>query len=302
MNYYDKADVVNNLEKEIFNLGIDSKFKENPAFNEILENYIRWFQNANSIAVQKEEGKIIFNWNSNDSTKHSMIISSYQPQVLNCITLDKKETLDGIVTTEKIAQENTASINDNGDITLIKNHSLVNNVNSKVGKCDNFTNAEKFIFTKDGIMQLKEEITFPQLELADDIKSVNVGSMLFAARQDLNSPSNYFKTKRSFRRDMLDTAYYTYENNVNDEKFSYIGPLNQEHGLKNMKQIGGYEHPMPVVIPTLSSEQIDAMIQRESDPKVREGLKKLAVGRENYYYNPELDKNYTSETVGKHFA
>lgn len=301
MNYYDKTDVVNNLEKEIFNLGIDSKFKENPAFNEILENYIRWFQNANSIAVQKEEGKIIFNWNSNDSTKHSMIISSYQPQVLNCITLDKKETLDGLVTTEKIAQENTASINDNGDITLIKNHSLVNNVNSKVGKCDNFTNAEKFIFTKDGIMQLKEEVTFPQLELADDIKSVNVGSMLFAARQGLNS-SNYFKTKRSFRRDMLDTAYYTYENNVNDEKFSYIVPLNQEHGLKNMKQIGGYEHPMPVVIPTLSSEQIDAMIQRESDPKVREGLKKLAVGRENYYYNPELGKNYTSETVGKHFA
>ena len=301
MNYYDKTDVINNLEKEIFNLGIDSKFKENPAFNEILENYIRWFQNANSIAVQKEEGKIIFNWNSNDSTKHSMIISSYQPQVLNCITLDKKETLDGLVTTEKIAQENTASINDNGDITLIKNHSLVNNVNSKVGKCDNFTNAEKFIFTKDGIMQLKEEVTFPQLELADDIKSVNVGSMLFAARQGLNS-SNYFKTKRSFRRDMLDTAYYTYENNVNDEKFSYIVPLNQEHGLKNMKQIGGYEHPMPVVIPTLSSEQIDAMIQRESDPKVREGLKKLAVGRENYYYNPELDKNYTSETVGKHFA
>ena len=86
-------------------LGFDSKFKENPAFNEILENYIRWFQNANSIAVQKEESKIIFNWNSNDSTKHSMIISSYQPQVLNCITLDKKETLDGLATTEKIAQE-----------------------------------------------------------------------------------------------------------------------------------------------------------------------------------------------------
>ena len=72
-------------------------------------------------------------------------------------------------------------------------------------------------------------------------------------------------------RDKLDTAKIISEDRTKGIKYSAITPLNQEHGLRDMALLGGYD-PY-VVIPPLSQEEIEVMIQRESNPKVAEGLR-----------------------------
>ncbi len=39
------------------------------------------------------------------------------------------------------------------------------------------------------------------------------------------------------------------------------------------------------------------MIQRENNPKVAEGLREYAAGRENYYYSTSEDKNFICEGI-----
>ena len=67
-----------------------------------------------------------------------------------------------------------------------------------------------------------------------------------------------------------------------------------------MRLPGGYDsYPQDIVISPLSSEEIENMIQREKNPKVAEGLKLYAAGRENYYYSSSEDKHFISEGISK---
>ena len=56
-------------------------------------------------------------------------------------------------------------------------------------------------------------------------------------------------------------------------------------------------YPQNIVIPPLSKEEIETMIQRENNPKVREGLRKYAVDRTTYSYNSNEDKYFISEGI-----
>ena len=64
--------------------------------------------------------------------------------------------------------------------------------------------------------------------------------------------------------------------------------------------LDGYgPYPQNVVIPPLSQEEIEVMIQRESNPKVAEGLREYAVGRNTYSYNSAEDKHFISEGISQ---
>lgn len=52
-----------------------------------------------------------------------------------------------------------------------------------------------------------------------------------------------------------------------------------------------------IVILPLSQSEIEAMIQKESKPKVAEGLRKYAVGREVYAYSSVYDNSFVCEGV-----
>ena len=62
---------------------------------------------------------------------------------------------------------------------------------------------------------------------------------------------------------------------------------------------GGDPYPQNVVISPLSQEQIEAMIQKESNPKVKKGLREYAVDREIYFYNSSDDKYFISEGISQ---
>ena len=179
---------------------------------------------------------------------------------------------------------------------------MIDNIDCSVGKCNNYTWAEKKCYAADGVMRDREYKKFSRGELIEDFDKSRIDSMLYVPRQafDFGPWHNKYETRMLLKRDKLDTARIVSEDKTKGIRYSAVTPLNQEHGLRDMVLPSGYDpYPQDVVIFPLSIEEIEAMIQRESNPKVAEGLRAYAVDRENYYYSTSNDKNFVSEGISQ---
>ena len=106
-----------------------------------------------------------------------------------------------------------------------------------------------------------------------------------------------YKTREILRREKLDVARFVYEDKTRNRHYQASVPLNQEHGLREMHTIGGDPFPKEIMIDPISSEELEEMITRENNPKVEEGLRVFAEGREKYYYNSNEDSHFKRENV-----
>jgi len=299
------------LEEKVSGLGIDPKFKENPAYASALaeiENLIgemNMFEAAEVVTVSEEEGNISFEWTSTVGDKYSMSISSSDPETFRCIRTEEKKSFvgtNGQTIRQKNVIEEVATMDKSGFITLITNGSMINNMDCGIGKCNNTTWAEKKYYTSDGVMRDREYKGFSQGELLEDFERARIDSMLCIPRQafDFGPWHDKYETRTLLTREKLDTARVVSEDRSKGIKYNATAPLNQEHGLRDMVLLGGYDtYPQDVVISPLSTDQIEAMIQRESNPKVAEGLRAYAVDRENYFYNSAMDENFVREGISK---
>lgn len=161
----------------------------------------------------------------------------------------------------------------------------------------------KKCYTSNGVMRDREYKSFARGELSVDFDRAEIDSMLFIPRQafDFGVWHDKYESRTLLVRDKLDTAKIISEDRTKGIKYSAITPLNQEHGLRDMAALlDGYgPYPQNVVIPPLSQEEIEVMIQRESNPKVAEGLREYAVGRNTYSYNSAEDKHFISEGISQ---
>lgn len=308
---YSVKELREKLGEKIFGLGIDPKFKENPAYAsalaeiESLISQMNMFEAAEVVTVREEEGKISFDWTSTVGEKYSISISSSSPETFRCIRTEEKKPFvgtNGQTIREKNVVEEVATIDKSGFITLTTNGSMVDNIDCSVGKCNNSTWSEKKYYTSDGVMSDREYKGFSRGELTEDFDRTKVDSMLYIPRQafDYGFWHDKYETRTLLTREKLDTARIVSEDRTKGIRYNATTPLNQEHSLRDMVLLGGYDsYPQDVVISPLSQEQIEAMIQRETNPKVAKGLRAYAVGRENYYYNSADDKNFVSEGISQ---
>lgn len=309
--YYSVKELRDKLIERVIGLGVDKSFLENPAFASAIsqiDNLIgqmNMFEAAEAVTVKEENGNISFDWTSPVGDKYSMSISSSSPETFRCVrTEEKKSFIDtnGQSIKRKNVVEEVATIDKSGSITLTTNSSIVDNIDCRIGKCNNYTWSEKKCYTSNGVMRDREYKSFARGELSVDFDRAEIDSMLFIPRQafDFGVWHDKYESRTLLVRDKLDTAKIISEDRTKGIKYSAIAPLNQEHGLRDMALLGGYgPYPQNVVIPPLSQEEIEVMIQRESNPKVAEGLREYAVGRNTYSYNSAEDKHFISEGISQ---
>ncbi len=309
MNYSVK-ELREKLEEKVAGLGIDPKFKENPAFTSALVeinnliSQMNMFEAAETVTVKEEENKISFDWTSTVGERYSMSIYSSSPETFRCIRTKEEKPFvgtNGQTIREKSVVEEVATIDESGFITLTTNGSMVDNFDCGVGKCNNSTWAEKKFYTSDGVMINREYKGFSRKELIEDFDRARVDSMLYIPRRafDLGFCHDKYETRTLLTREKLDTARIFSEDKTRGIRYNATTPLNQEHGLRDMVLPGGDPYPQNVVISPLSQEQIEAMIQKESNPKVKKGLREYAVDREIYFYNSSDDKYFISEGISQ---
>lgn len=309
--YYSVKELRDKLIERVIGLGVDKSFLENPAFASAIsqiDNLIgqmNMFEAAEAVTVKEENGNISFDWTSPVGDKYSMSISSSSPETFRCVrTEEKKSFIDtnGQSIKRKNVVEEVATIDKSGSITLTTNSSIVDNIDCRIGKCNNSTWSEKKCYTSNGVMRDREYKRFARGELSVDFDRAEIDSMLFIPRQafDFGFWHDKYESRTLLVRDKLDTAKIISEDRTKGIKYSAIAPLNQEHGLRDMALLGGYgPYPQNVVIPPLSQEEIEVMIQRESNLKVAEGLREYAVGRNTYSYNSAEDKHFISEGISQ---
>lgn len=309
--YYSVKELRGKLIERVIGLGVDKSFLENPAFASAISQIdsligqMNMFEAAEAVTVKEENGNISFDWTSPVGDKYSMSISSSSPETFRCVrTEEKKSFIDtnGQSIKRKNVVEEVATIDKSGSITLTTNSSIVDNIDCRIGKCNNYTWSEKKCYTSNGVMRDREYKSFARGELSVDFDRAEIDSMLFIPRQafDFGVWHDKYESRTLLVRDKLDTAKIISEDRTKGIKYSAIAPLNQEHGLRDMALLGGYgPYPQNVVIPPLSQEEIEVMIQRESNPKVAEGLREYAVGRNTYSYNSAEDKHFISEGISQ---
>lgn len=310
--YYSVKELRDKLIERVIGLGVDKSFLENPAFASAISQIdsligqMNMFEAAEAVTVKEENGNISFDWTSPVGDKYSMSISSSSPETFRCVrTEEKKSFIDtnGQSIKRKNVVEEVATIDKSGSITLTTNSSIVDNIDCRIGKCNNYTWSEKKCYTSNGVMRDREYKSFAKGELSVDFDRAEIDSMLFIPRQafDFGVWHDKYESRTLLVRDKLDTAKIISEDRTKGIKYSAITPLNQEHGLRDMAALlDGYgPYPQNVVIPPLSQEEIEIMIQRESNPKVAEGLREYAVGRNTYSYNSAEDKHFISEGISQ---
>lgn len=310
--YYSVKELRDKLIERVIGLGVDKSFLENPAFASAISQIdsligqMNMFEAAEAVTVKEENGNISFDWTSPVGDKYSMSISSSSPETFRCVRTEEKKSFiytNGQSIKRKNVVEEVATIDKFGSITLTTNGSIVDNIDCKIGKCNNYTWSEKKCYTSNGVMRDREYKSFARGELSVDFDRAEIDSMLFIPRQafDFGVWHDKYESRTLLVRDKLDTAKIISEDRTKGIKYSAITPLNQEHGLRDMAALlDGYgPYPQNVVIPPLSQEEIEVMIQRESNPKVAEGLREYAVGRNTYSYNSAEDKHFISEGISQ---
>lgn len=302
MNYSAK-ELIDKLGEKVEGLGISPSFKENPAFSKaigrIYSNISRMnmAHNAENVTVREEEGKISFQWTSTDRTKYSMEISCTKPEEFICTTTEEKAPRrldDGKMAREKTIKEDIATIRPNGFIDLVTNGAMINDINCERNTCNSSTWSQRYQYISEGVMLDCEEKTFSEMKLFRDFDQVDANQSLFYPRDAFKAGRNNYQTRDLITRKHLDIAHVYSEDKSRGTKYVAYEKLSSQYGYQDLILQGG-GHSKEIIIDPISKEEIERMIDSHPDPKVREGLRIYAKGREEYSYNSEEDPAFTYE-------
>lgn len=250
------------------------------------------FEIAEMINVKEENGNISFEWMSTYGNKYSMSITSLSPDAFRCIRTEEKIYESGIK--EKIVTEVVTSFEEKGEITITSNNGSVDNADVKSGECNIVTLSEKKYYNFYSVMSKREYKSLGKSELINKtVETASINDILHMLRIDGSS----YVTSNLLVRDKLDTARLVIDDKSKGTKYNATVPLNQEHGLKDMILNGGDIYQQDITILPLSQSEIEAIIQKESNSKVAEGLRKYAAGRETYAYSSLYDNSFVCEGV-----
>ena len=304
---YSVGELRKNLEEKVFALGIDPRFRENPAYSTVIADMLgvisqmNLFEKEDSILVHDENGRISFTYNKSPKQKQTVIISKYGSDGVRCASFEKSIDDEGNHRTE--AFESIAVIRDSGYMDLQTNHGFVDDYgcSKEKGECNSQSSGSRAVYSPEGIMESREDKYFPRTEKMLYIENSDGYPEEVAFREpragfDGKFYSEYFEKHTILRREKLDTAGIYSVDKKAGTVFSSVVPLSTEHSLRNMSLCSGYAFSFDnIYIPPLSQEKIDALIERENNPKVEAGLRKLAVGRDTYSYDSTTDSHFLRE-------
>ena len=286
---------IDKLDENIMELGLDSRFKENPAYKKVLfevESLImemNMMENIDNVFVRKEDNAFNFEW-KNPITKenHSfkLWISNDKDELFCSEIIESVKKSEEKDYKEKFVVTLGSHIDSNRNIEIIKKYGSADNLNCEYGCCNTLCGAEKKKYDKYGVQESVEVETFNPSVIHGDVTNIDPMAIVAITRQAFNS--DYWKQRTVARREKLDVVSVTYEDKSTGEKFIGKQEINQEHGLQDLSY-ETYHFADHVVIHPLMSAEIEEMLSKE-DPKVAEGLRRYVEGRDRFSYDSENSK------------
>lgn len=304
--YYIAKEFEEKFEEKIESLGINPKFKENPAYPILLGKLkslmysMNMMEDYNNVRVKQEDGEISFEYQykSADYVGEKYTIRFFSPDknTIQCIRFcEQQPRKDGDkVLREKSVCDRIIKIDpSSGFIDYYDNQSLV------YGSYDKgitvFDSAEHDYYTSGGIVRDKEirkyntEMKDMTYDRYDESSMRYIPAMMFKG-----TFSNIYNSREMLTRDQLDVARHLRierKNGRDEIVYSTKIPLSTEHGLMDMYPIGGGPYREMEIQP-LSQEEIEKLIKMHKNPKTQEVLRLYAKDRDKFYYNSAEDRNF----------
>lgn len=289
-----------NLVDIVLKMGVGEKFLEHPAFIPALSEVGSLIGQMNildpeKVFVREEDGVISFEYSTNEGDKYSFELRAGEDSI-SCIRVEEPHSFvgnSGSVVRQKNAIEVVSKLDEHGEVTITRNIGSVDNID-----CDNkhynlSSSIERRVYNKDGVMHERESKYYPSRKGEGYFHRVGANELLSFARwvPQYETWNDTYESRTLLRRDKLDVATIVYQDRSRGHEYYGKVPLHQEHGLRDMYIANGYNiYPVPeVVIHPLMESEIEAMLARESDVRVAEGLRKYAVGRTTYKYSSNGD-------------
>lgn len=304
--YYNISELRANLGEKVEELGISPAFKENPAYDTAMNSIGNLIGAMNlpdqvqKMQVHLDSGVISFACDLPSGEKYAMSIFCDDPTTFRCIRTQEKASYigtGGVMYRCKDVIEEVVTIDEkSGYMTLTTNGALLYADDSMKGECSNTTWSEKCDYTSDGIMERRDKKDFGTGKLSEYYNMAGVGSMLYIPRRafEMFGWSDRYEKRETLVREKLDTARLVYEDKEKNIKYNATVQLSSQYGLKNMN-LDYNEFREDITIMPLLPAEIDELIQSEKDPRVAAGLKKYAVGRDQYFYNSRDDRYFVCE-------
>ena len=295
------AELKNNLDAKISSLGITNDFRANPAYIIILSEIKRLLDqlNVDDNTIVSIAGKtVFFNCLSTSGSRFSIDISCAIENNIKCDIYEERpnQKLGDKTFGEHDVVELSATYDPTlKTVTTIMCGSSVDNINCDINTCNNTTWAERKEYNSYGILMEREYKGYPKLLLSIDHNLITIALMLNTPKQAFVDGFwiDKYNVRNVITRDLFDTARVIYENKVDGERYVTMAPLSQKQSLKYLILPKGFEtRPDNIVIDKMSFNQINELINRETNPRIAMGLRILSEGREEYSYNSTLDKNF----------
>ena len=305
---YTVEELDNSLEEKIRGLGLDDEFLDNPAFKEIvrdIKNRIKQEEKLEDVTVREKDGNISFEYEKENSEKHSMSISSSNPNELvyrDDISSSHSKTGGGEIHMKTIS-EVTAKRSENGTITVGEVFAMVDDNECSYKECNVNESSTLKTFNTNGIMVRLEKKSYERSHNSNIGIDCDILPAIapFATRGIDNSTDNNYSTREYLERDKLDVARMAYDDKKTGVKYLTYIPL---YGASDSLQLMSMPRLDPYMvsweIPRMSTDNIEELLSKETDPKIAEGLRQYSEGREDFYYNTELDKQFSKESTNSY--
>ena len=282
-----------NLGDEIMRLGLDPKFKENPAFEKIISkiNSLMTYDDMNKVFVRQDGNKFLFEWTNpyeKDEIRKFKIESFSKDELIAGMVVDRKRGLDR----ERIVDLTRFKLNSIGGIDIITKHGTADNINRRDRRCNTLCSSTEKRYDKYGVQEIEEEKMFNPSTASMDIDSITPMTILAAT----DFKYDCWSQRTVVTRQYLDVATITVTHKNPDKEFRGYQMIDNQTGLQDLR----YDRNLvDQKVPQLMQAEIDDMIEKESEyhsseyvEKLTEGLGRYVEGRDRFSHEPEdVNKN-----------
>ncbi len=283
-----------NLDNEIMSLGLDSSFRENPAFERIILEIesLMTYEDMNNAFVRREGNNFIFSWKNpyaKDEIRKFKIGSSSKDELVASVEVDSKKGLEH----ERIIDIKSFKINSNGWVEIINKHGTADNINCSIGRCNTRCCVTRKTYDMYGVQESEEVKEFNPSVVPMDINSITPMTILAVT----DNKYNYWSQRTIVTRRFLDVAAVTIENRNLDKVVRGYQLIDNQTGLQDLRYNRNLTEKEK--ISELMQTEIEEMIEKEREyhsdkervEKLIEGLRRYAEGRDRFSYDPENVNN-----------
>lgn len=283
--------------KDFFKNKINLIFYSHPTFESIISELQSIID---ELCIRDEEECImVIDYNNQISFKYTNLLGvSYIFNILfdndnNFTCIIKKEkpiTMGGKVSTNILEEQFNYNPLTN-EVYIYKYDVSIENTYPNDLTLHKLIFAEKKVYSTDGIMVERDIRELPIFPFDQTIKDINVPSAVSVAHYCFEKNDEYV-SRLYLKRLYLDVSYIHYINFRDNTEYRGYIKLNPDCISELMLDSKGNILSENYYINPLTIEEIEILINKESNPNRRQGLEKLSIGREFYTYRANNSEIY----------